>query len=290
MLSRKDLTLNTLMILAMLSWGLSWTNAKLVGQYADAPLIMVWRFLIAAISIAPILLINRISFFIEKRDLLHIFSNSLFMVSYNYFYFKGTQVGLAGTGGVLVTTLNPVLTLLVSSIIYHNKVSIKDIFGLAFGIIGGGLIIRIWQQDINSLFQSGNLFFIFASISWVCVTIITSYSKEKLSFMGYSFWSFSFAFLLSIPLALEHNLLSVFEFDWIFWINLLFLSCIAMSFGTSIYFLASSKLGPKQASAYIFLVPLSAMGFAMIILFEPLTTSTLLGGILGIYAVYLINK
>ena len=81
-----------------------------------------------------------------------------------------------------------------------------------------------------------------------------------------------------------------FEFDWIFWINLLFLSCIAMSFGTSIYFLASSKLGPKKASAYIFLVPLSAMGFAMIILFEPLTTSTLLGGILGIYAVYLINK
>ena len=50
--------------------------------------------------------------------------------------------------------------------------------------------------------------------------------------------------------------MSVFEFDWIFWINLLFLSCIAMSFGTSIYFLASSKLGPKQASAYIFLVPL----------------------------------
>ena len=270
--------------------GLSWTNAKLVGQYADAPLIMVWRFLIAAVSIAPILLITKISFFIEKRDLLLILSNSLFMVCYNYFYFKGTQVGLAGTGGVLVTTLNPVLTLLVSSIIYHTKISIKDIFGLTFGIIGGGLIIRIWQQDMNSLFQSGNLFFIFASISWVCVTIITSYSKERLSFMSYSFWSFSFAFLLSIPLALEQNLMSVFEFDWIFWINLLFLSCIAMSFGTSIYFLASSKLGPKQASAYIFLVPLSAMGFAMIILLEPLQTSTLFGGILGIYAVYLINK
>ena len=190
----------------------------------------------------------------------------------------------------LLQQLNPVLTLLVLSIIFHNKVSIKDIFGLAFGIIGGGLIIRIWQQDMNSLFQSGNLFFIFASLSWVCVTIITSYSKERLPFMGYSFWSFSFAFLLSIPLALKQNLLSVFAFDWIFWINLLFLSCIAMSFGTSIYFLASSKLGPKQASAYIFLVPLSAMGFAMIILFEPLTTSSLFGGILGIYAVYLINK
>ena len=138
------------------------------------------------------------------------------MVSYNYFYFKGTQVGLAGTGGVLVTTLNPVLTLLVSSIIYHTKISTKDIFGLTYGIIGGGLIIRIWQQDMSSLFQSGNLFFVLASTSWVCVTIITSYSKERLSFMSYSFWSFSFAFLFSIPLALEQDLMSVFEFGWIF--------------------------------------------------------------------------
>ena len=121
MLSRKDLTLNILMVLAMLSWGLSWTNAKLVGQYGDAPLIMVWRFLLATISIAPILLFAKISFFIEKKNLFIIFFNSLFMVSYNYFYFRGTQVGLAGAGGVLVTTLNPVLTLLISTVIYNTR-------------------------------------------------------------------------------------------------------------------------------------------------------------------------
>ena len=290
MLSRKDLTLNILMVLAMLSWGLSWTNAKLVGQYGDAPLIMVWRFLLASISIAPVLYLAKISFFIEKNNLLLIFSNSLFMVSYNYFYFRGTQVGLAGAGGVLVTTLNPVLTLLISTVIYNTKILKKDIFGFAFGLISGVFIIRIWELDITSLLQSGNLFFILASISWVCVTITTSNSKGRLSFMSYSFWSFSFAFILSIPLAYEQDLLSVFKFDWIFWINLLFLSCIAMSFGTSIYFLASSELGPKQASAYIFLVPLSAMGFAMVLLLENLQASTLVGGFFGIYAVYLINK
>ncbi len=274
----------------MLSWGFSWTNAKLVGQYSDAPLIMVWRFLLATISIAPILIIAKISFFFEKNNFLLIFLNSLFMVSYNYFYFRGTQVGLAGAGGVLVTTLNPVLTLIISAAIYNIKTSKKDILGLVFGLISGALIIRFWELDMTSLLKSGNLFFILASISWVCVTITTSNSKGRLSFMSYSFWSFLFAFILCIPLAYEQNLLSVFEFDWIFWINLLFLSCIAMSFGTSIYFLASSELGPKKASAYIFLVPITAMGFAMIFLLEDLQASTLIGGLFGIYAVYLINK
>jgi len=290
MLSRKDLTLNILIILAMLSWGLSWTNAKLVGQYSDAPLIMVWRFLLATISIAPVLIIAKISFFFEKNNFLLIFLNSLFMVSYNYFYFRGTQVGLAGAGGVLVTTLNPVLTLIISAAIYNIKTSKKDILGLIFGLISGAFIIRIWELDMTNLLKSGNLFFILASISWVCVTITTSNLKGRLSFMSYSFWSFLFAFILCIPLAYEQNLLSVFEFDWIFWINLLFLSCIAMSFGTSIYFLASSELGPKKASAYIFLVPITAMGFAMIFLLEDLQASTLIGGLCGIYAVYLINK
>ena len=63
-----------------------------------------------------------------------------------------------------------------------------------------------------------------------------------------------------------------------------------MSFGTSIYFQASVKLGPKRASSYIFMVPLTAMGFAMYFLNEPLQLSTLLGGTLGILAVYKINK
>ncbi|MBT6865949.1 MAG: EamA family transporter, partial [Candidatus Marinimicrobia bacterium] len=47
---------------------------------------------------------------------------------------------------------------------------------------------------------------------------------------------------------------------------------------------------PKKASAYIFTVPLTAMGFAMYYLDEPLIMTTLLGGILAIIAVYLINK
>ena len=274
----------------MLSWGLSWTNAKIVGQYGEAPLIMVWRFLLAAISIAPILKLSKARFRIDKEDVLLILTNSVFMVSYNYFYFKGTQIGLAGAGGVLVTTLNPILTVIFVSTIFGTKIVNKDIIGFMLGLLGGALIIRIWEFDLISILRSGNLFFLLASLSWVCVTIVTSRSKDKTPYMTYSFWSFTFAFILSLPIAYNENLLLVFEFDWIFWINLLILSFIAMSFGTSIYFLASIELGPKQASAYIFMVPITAMGFAMIFLSEQLQLSTLIGGIFGIYAVYLINR
>ena len=63
-----------------------------------------------------------------------------------------------------------------------------------------------------------------------------------------------------------------------------------MSIGTTIYFYASSELGPKKASAYIFIVPVTALGFSVLILNEPVDITTIVGGLLGIVAVYLINK
>ena len=290
MLNSKNLRLKILMVLAMLSWGLSWTNAKLLGQYSDAPLIMVWRFFFASISIIPVLIISKISFYFKKGDSYLILLNALFMVLYNYFYFMGTQIGLAGAGGVLVTTLNPILTSIFLVLFFNNKIFKKDYFGFLLGLLGGALIIRVWDFSLDNLIMSGNLYFLLASVSWVFVTIITAKSKNRISFIAYSFWSYTFAFFLCIPISYKENLFSVFQYGWIFWLNLILLSVVAMSFGTSIYFLASTKLGPKKSSSFIFLVPLTAIFFAIIFLSEPLQFSTLIGGALGITSVYLLNK
>ena len=278
------------MILAMVTWGLSWTNAKILGSYGDAPLIMFWRFFIATISFAPIVWWKGHSFKINRESFYYIILNSFFLTLYNYFYFKGTQVGLAGAGGVLVTTLNPIMTSLISGLFLGGILYRNDLVGLALGFVGGALIIRLWEMDMTLLFQTGNFYFIMASFSWVSVTLITSKSKKVISFIPYSFWSFAFSILLSFALAINEPILDVFQFDFIFWLNLILLATGAMAFGTSVYFLASVELGPKKASAYIFTVPLTAMGFAMYYLDEPLIMTTLLGGILAIIAVYLINK
>ena len=71
------------------------------------------------------------------------------------------------------------------------------------------------------------------------------------------------------------NLLLVFKFDLTFWVNLILLSVFAMALGTSIYFYASTELGPGKASSFIFLVPLTAILFSMYFLREPIQISTI---------------
>ena len=289
MAQAKQWKLSTMMILAMITWGLSWTNAKIIGTYADPPLIMFWRFVIASICFFFIVIVRE-TFNIPKKIIPIIIINSIFMVLYNFFYFKGTQIGLAGTGGVLVTTLNPILTSIFSSIFNYDTLPKKDWVGLFIGLLAGVIILRIWDLNFFIFYNSGNLFFIMASLSWVAVTITSSKTEEKISFSLYSFWTFFTSTLISAPFIPNDSLFSIFTFDLLFWINLMTLSVFAMAFGTSIYFYASTTLGPKKASSYIFLVPFTAILFSMYFLGEPFQLSTILGGGLGAFSVYLINN
>ena len=141
-----------------------------------------------------------------------------------------------------------------------------------------------------NFYNSGSLFFILASFSWVAETITTSKSKEKISFSSYSFWTFLFSALICLAFVPNNSLFSIVKFDLMFWINLIILSKFAMAFGTSIYFYYSTKLGSKKASSYIFLVPFAAILFSMYFIDEPFRLSTILGGGLGVLSVYLINK
>ena len=51
MIEERAWKLYLMMVFAMVIWGLSWTNAKILGLYADAPLITFWRFVIASICL-----------------------------------------------------------------------------------------------------------------------------------------------------------------------------------------------------------------------------------------------
>ena len=48
-----------IMIIAMISWGLSWTNGKILGTYTTIPILMVWRFFFAALSMLIVLLVRK---------------------------------------------------------------------------------------------------------------------------------------------------------------------------------------------------------------------------------------
>jgi drug/metabolite transporter (DMT)-like permease len=279
------------MVFAMITWGYSWVGAKILGPYGHVSTKIFLRFFFASIALIPILLKYHIPFRIDKKGFMFILWNSISLCSYNYFYFKSTHMGLAGVGGVLVTTLNPILTsLFVFSFLDRSSAKLKEFVGLIMGLTGGGIIMRLWEMDIALMISSGNIFYILASCSWVSVTITSQKSKNHIHFLTYSFWSFLSSSLLSLSFCEIESISQTINYDWIYWLNIFLLSIVVMSFANTMYFFASSKIGAVKASSFIFVVPLTAIIFSKIILNEQVLYTTVLGGILSVVAVYLINK
>ena len=279
------------MVFAMITWGYSWVGAKILGPYGHVSTKIFLRFFFASIALIPILLKYRIPFRIDKKGFIFILWNSISLCSYNYFYFKSTHMGLAGVGGVLVTTLNPILTsLFVFSFLVRSSAKLKEFIGLIMGLTGGSIIMRLWEMDIALMISSGNIFYILASCSWVSVTITSQKSKNHIHFLTYSFWSFLSSSLLSFSFCEIESISQTINYDWIYWLNIFLLSIVVMSFANTMYFFASSKIGAVKASSFIFVVPLTAIIFSKIILNEQVLYTTVLGGVLSIIAVYLINR
>jgi drug/metabolite transporter (DMT)-like permease len=78
--------------------------------------------------------------------------------------------------------------------------------------------------------------------------------------------------------------------DGLFWLNMLFSAVITTAFATTFYFVATAKLGASKASSFIFLVPFSAAMGSWFFLKEQPQWHTIIGGMLGIAAVYVLNK
>ena len=276
-----------LMSFAMISWAIAWTNAKIVGEYLSYYNLIFLRFLFGFLSLIPFVIIKKSKIPTLKQWQYLIIPGILFFI-YNIAFFKGTHTGLAGKGAIIVTTLNPLITVLIVSILKRN-IAKNEIIGMCFGIIGGLIIMNVFNEGLRVIIDSKNIYFLICAISWGFMTISINYGQKIINPYMFICLCYLITTLLSIPFANFEEIIQS-NFDFRFYINFFLVSIGAMSFGTSIYIYSTPILGPAKVSIFIFSVPFIAMGTAFFVLGEPFTMNIAVGGILSLLSIYIVNK
>ena len=279
-----------ILLLSMTIWGLSWTNAKILSDYAPSSVLAFWRFFFSSITMIPVLWLTGNNFRVTRQGMKYIFTGAVFISLYNIFFFMGTNNGAASVGGVIVPTFNPIITFIISILLMKQVVYRMDIIGLILGFTGGVIVLQAWTLSLEQIIANGNLFFICASVSWGIMSIISGRSHAHISTLSFSFWVYTISTLIYLGATWNKDILLIFTYDWIFWVNMFFLSVGAMVFGTTVYFFGTTRLGPEKASAFIFMVPVTALFFSVLLIGERLEITTMIGGMMTMIAVYLINK
>ena len=278
------------MILSMICWGFSWTAGKIMGGYGDPLTISFFRFSVTFLSLLFILLFIKTSFTLNSKGLFDLIMSSLLMSIYTYLFFKGLSTGKAGAGGVLVTVLNPIVSYGIMLIMTRRKPTRNESIGLLLGLIAGVILLKL-VTEADKVFTAGNIYFLLAAFCWAILSVFTSRASRYGSPVTFSFYLYGIcALLMFISAGMEGIKATFVKADFVFWGNLFFSATITTSLATTLYFVATSRLGASKASSFIFLVPFSAALGSWIFLDEIPQLHTITGGLLGIGAVYVLNR
>jgi len=278
-----------LLFFAMIAWGATWVNAKILSEYINEFEMIFLRIGITALTMIPIILVLKKSFKIDFKTFLLVCVSALVMIFYMKYYFLGTKLGTASLGGAFVTTLVPINTFLILVLMRSKTIEKKDMFALGLGGIGVLTMLNAWSLKTEDIFVLHNLYFIFASILWPVLTILSSKSRN-ISPIVFTFYLYIVVVLLDVLFFVDISNIAYASFDSRFWINIFVITIAGSTFANTIYFLGVEKLGASEVSSFIFLVPFSAIILSVIFLGEEIGLNVIFGTLLTLFAVKILNN
>ena len=276
------------MVLAMLAWAGSFVSAKYLAVYINEHELVTYRYLLTTLTTLPVLMYLNISYKIDMRNLAIAAITAILLVAYTKLFFLGTKIGTASLGGALITTLMPIIAFVIVLIFSKKKPASKDWLALFIGAIGVSTMLEVWQFDLDEIFSTATVFFLWAALSWALMSVATAQSKS-VSPILLSFYIYLIATLFNTVFFYENVNGSVFDMDGTFWLNILLMSIASTTFAATVYVAGMQRWGSK-CTVFTFLVPFFVIILGAVFLGEAIQVSTILGAMLTISALMLINN
>lgn len=278
-------------IAAMTIWGLSWSSAKVLTRYSSAANIAFMRYIVVLLTLTPIMFATGTKFTIYKNGIKSLLGASLIMAVYSLLFFYGLKFGNSGASGVIITTINPIFAYLIGLVISRRNPNRLEWLGLLLGLIAGITLLNLWN-GIELLYLPQNYIFLLAAFSWALMSKFSAHASRHGHPLTVSYWINVVTTVVLIP-TLDfsgfHETLTV-KADGLFWLNIIYFGAINTALATSFYIIAGAKIGPEKISGFTFLVPISGVFFAWLLLDETAEWFTIIGGVLGVVAVLIMNK
>ncbi len=230
---------------------------------------------------------------IDRSDWFRIIACAFFgMVLNMLLFFKGLSLSTPINSSVVIT-LVPVLLLVMSFFFLKEKITWLKILGIGLGLIGALLLILfgIKTQTNAPNISLGNFFFIINATSYSIYLITVKPLVSKYSSITLMKWFFIFAVIINLPIGIS-------EFTKVDWPNLTFDSTWKLIFvviGTTVLtylfnIYALKQLRPSTIGAFIYLQPVLATFFAVIMGADSLTTLRVLAAVLIFTGVFLSSR
>ena len=279
--------------IATLIYGVTYTIAKDVMPNYIKP----YGFILLRVSSATLIFWTAGLFIkqqkIEKSDYKKILIASFFGITINMLaFFKGLSLTSPISASVMMVT-SPIMVLIFSSILIRKPIGKQRILGVFIGLVGAIFLITLGnsstENSTNSAF--GNFLVFLNAASYGLYLVLAKDLVKKYNPIVFIKWLYLFGLIFVVPFGYSELTAVIWEeiptnIYWNISFVLLFTTCITYLF--NLYGL--SKLKPTTVSVFIYLQPVIATIYALIVGSDSLNFVKLCATLLIFLGVYLVTK
>lgn len=229
---------------------------------------------------------------IDTKDFPQLIKAAFFGVALNMLtFFKGLQYTTPINGSVIMITV-PIIVLILSTILLNEKINKTKVFGISLGLFGA-LILSLYGQrnESGNNILLGNFLIFINAASYSYYLILIKKLTNKYHPFDFIKWLFLFGSLMVLPFGFYELTLV----DWIslpayIWFSIVFVIVFA-TFGTYILNpLALTNLKATTVSTFLYLQPIFAGIFAILMGSDRLDSIKVSAALLIFIGVYLVSK
>jgi len=278
----------TLAIFYALSCSLFWAGTTIASKnLALAMPSMVFAFLryfIACLCLLPFVSRHECKNLTPKNIGIILFLGFSFILLFNLFFLNALYFSSA-TAVTLIAAINPVLTLLISSIIYAQIPKKSQL--LAFILSFAGVTMIITKGNFGFEVLTGNIgefLMLGAVLSQISYALALRKINHSFTPIFLSFATGICGILLLIPIVLNRELFVILQqLTFSHWLSVLYVGILGTPVGLILYSLSIKRVGPATTNLLIFsTMPIFVGILAFFLLGERMTIWHALGGSLVI--------
>ena len=281
-----------LLVLPPLFWAGNTVLARGVADLIPPVAMSFWRWTIALLILLPFTWKQTLSDWPEiKKHWKIIFLLGLFgIASFNTLLYTAahstTAINIALTQSVM-----PVIIVLISFIMFRDRITPVQIFAIALCTLGAGYIVihGNWQRLLQLEFVNGDLIMLLAVTLYALYTVLLR-KRPDIKAMSFLTTTFAVGVIILLPLYLwERQIMPPLELTQPVIISLLYVAFCPSILAYLFWNQGIHEIGANQAGLYINLVPLFASLLAVLFLGEHFRTYHFVGIVLITAGLLLFN-
>lgn len=293
-MSRERLIVLLKVLFAVVVWGGSFIATK-VALREIAPISVVWiRFLIGVLVLAAAVRLRGQFALPAKKDLAYFaLLGGIGITFHQWLQSTGLQTAQAGTTAWIVSS-TPIFMALLGWLFLRERLKPLGILGIL--LAAGGVLLVVSRGDLTGISMGrlgapGDALILISSPNWAVFSTLSRSGLQRHPAARMMLYVMGFGWLLSTPIFFSGpGLADLARLSVDGWLAIAFLGLACSGLAYVFWYDGLQALPAAQVGAFLYLEPLVTVFAAALMLAEPLTAATLLGGAVILAGVWLVNR